>query len=542
MHPKQLLALCGCRKRPLLYTVIAVVLLLVLMTRWNGVFQNRFFSLASEDSSLVGDTGSLYFQQTLLNGQDHYKNRKIFKTKGIKSFLSKLTRDTDIQSSSNIHFSGKYRYVLGMNYWEQFNMAVRNFFKLACVAEQWNASVTMPFTAHSRLYGLSDLLLDDYINTTDAAYNLDLILNTGSLDSVLRENGLHSMTGLEDFLRFGDRKLVFLHFISVKPAREYKILSRGTNLFLTSAFQKTGVVNCAGQPELIHLSRLVASNLNSRFKNLTGYAQQMNPEPFHTHQYYCLNMSRGFTPGSLASNISLKQGNVSIVVINWRGTSNGGVVRASAKGIHLSNRIIIRDRCLNNSHSKPLGILFSRNVLSSSERFKRELGVLNNQYIVVHIRSEKMFLRQARFPRLLHNCVHEGLEVRDKLLSESVGEEVLYFGDIGPFGTETCKNCRAIGQFKRVLTKYKVELTHFYPSQYNLLADNGFVAAVEMTLMSHASHLILIGGGAFQSQLQLQFDEYHSSNGRLQNPAIRVCATDRQAHEITQRFSSPRVT
>ena len=84
------------------------------------------------------------------------------------------------------------RYVLGMNYWEQFTNAVTNFFALACIADQWDASIIQPYTAHSRLYGLDNLLLDDYINSSDRALDLGLILDPASMDSVLRERGLHS--------------------------------------------------------------------------------------------------------------------------------------------------------------------------------------------------------------------------------------------------------------------------------------------------------------------------------------------------------------
>ena len=74
------------------------------------------------------------------------------------------------------------------------------------------------------------------------------------------------------------------------------------------------------------------------------------------------------------------------------------------------------------------------------------------------------------------------------------------------------------------------------PSLTHLPLDRGLVAAVEMSVMSHASHMILIGGGAYQTQLQVRF-ERRQQQFQSKNKAIIMCTTDQQAIEITQRFS-----
>ena len=50
--------------------------------------------------------------------------------------------------------SNVYRYILGLNYWEQLTMGMRNFLSLACFGSLWNMSTVQPFTYNSRLYGL----------------------------------------------------------------------------------------------------------------------------------------------------------------------------------------------------------------------------------------------------------------------------------------------------------------------------------------------------------------------------------------------------
>ena len=48
------------------------------------------------------------------------------------------------------------RFILGLNYWEQFTMATGNLLSLVCLGEQWNATTVQPFTFNSRLYGLQN--------------------------------------------------------------------------------------------------------------------------------------------------------------------------------------------------------------------------------------------------------------------------------------------------------------------------------------------------------------------------------------------------
>ena len=49
------------------------------------------------------------------------------------------------------------RYILSLNYWEQFTMATVNLFGLVCLGKLWNATTVQPFTFNSRLYGLRNL-------------------------------------------------------------------------------------------------------------------------------------------------------------------------------------------------------------------------------------------------------------------------------------------------------------------------------------------------------------------------------------------------
>ena len=525
-------------RRRFLVTALVVALLLVsvaVLARWSEVPYHQLlvpFAHAGEGNAATEN-------HARLNLQDGFLGRgKAFKGKQNRSNGGR--RQNNIQASSSR--AQNRRYVLSMNYWEQFSNAIRNFFSLACLVDRWDARVVKPVTAHSRLYGLKNIFLDDYMNSSDTSYDLDLILDPASMDSVLNERGLRSMSPLNELLRYGERKLTFLHFISVKPTREYIIKDAKTRIFLTKSFQESSIADCTGQPELNQLAGLVALNLNSQLLNVTQLPLDTNP--FQLHKYFCINMTgTGLTPRLLASRTDIDRDNVAVVIINWRGTSNGSRVESSSKGPHSSNRIVVRDvECL---HPKPLRFEFSPSVVAATERFMNKVGVANGEFMAVHFRSEKMLLRQSRFPRLLPNCVNEALQARDEMLSElgvsGAGLKILYFADVGTFGSETCKKCKSIAEMKHLTGKYRIKLSHFSPSDYKLPLDRGFVGAVEMSLMSHASHMILVGGGSFQMQLKMKFERNQQllSKAGSKKKLVTLCASDQQALETTRRFSPP---
>ena len=429
---------------------------------------------------------------------------------------------------------GTYRYLLGMNYWEQFSNALRSYFALACVADVWRARTVRPFTAHSRLYGLPNVYLDDHFNESAPAHDLSLILDLTSMDSVLIDAGLPPSASLAEMLKFGDRELIFLHFVSAVSNKEYAIKSKETFAHISDAFQTSSVVDCSMYPELVKLARLVTSNLNSQLGENDSAAR------FTTRAYVCIGTSRGFNPKELGKQFGFDEGNASVVVINWRGVGNGTALTHSSKGIHPSKRVIINDKkCLDRRNKgKVSNIRFSSSVLNAAGRFMTELGVRKGEFLVVHFRSEKLVFRESRFPRLLSNCVNEALHKKNEIVTvDSVGTQrlkVLYFADVGTFGSETCKQCSSVVRMERLAQKYNFLLTHFSPTKYNLPADRGFVAAVEMVVMSRAGHMILVGGGSFQSQLMQRFNWSSKWSSTL-----TLCSNDQQARETTLRFSPP---
>ena len=501
------MSLSPCKRRPVLGSLVTLLLLIGFAT----------FVRLRRESYVVPDTA---------------ERASEYKTSPFRLAQEEAKRAPNVRPPPG-EGDGTYRYVLGMNYWEQFTNAVKNFLGLACVAGQWRARLVRPFTAHSRLYGLPKPFLDEHFNGTDSGHDLSLILDPLSLDSVLVDADLRPLSSLEEMLRFGERRIVFLHFVHAVSSREYKIKTGKTRSFLANEFRRSSTVDCSKEQELMELARLVVSNLNSRLGD-------GNRDHFLPHKYVCINASGGLTPLELASQVGFHHGNASIVVVNWRGVGNGSAMIHSSKGVHPNKRVVLADkRCLDKrKRGKIYNMGFSQTVVEAAEKYMGDLGVREGEFVVVHFRSEKLVFRESRFPRLLSNCVNEALQKRDEIVGGNSGRglKVLYFADIGEYGSETCKHCSSIARMKRLTEKYKFKLSHFSPSHYRLLPDRGLVAAVEMSMMSRAGHMILVGGGAFQAQLLQRFNSRRSSRGGV----VMLCSSDKQARETTLRFSPPR--
>ena len=60
----------------------------------------------------------------------------------------------NLQHQQNYDAAVPQRFILSLNYWEQFTMATVNLLSLVCLGSKWNATTIQPYTFNSRLYGL----------------------------------------------------------------------------------------------------------------------------------------------------------------------------------------------------------------------------------------------------------------------------------------------------------------------------------------------------------------------------------------------------
>ena len=416
------------------------------------------------------------------------------------------------------HFNfsaSEQRFVLGLNFWEQMNMATVNFFKLCCLASKWNATTVKPFTYNSRFYGLRNFKADDNVNISLPANELDLLYNMDSLNSMLYRHGIPHLVDYDEFLRRSVRNLTVLHFIAEREVREIPVMQGRVKEEMLRFFQYDNVVDCS------RLLRRYARKLQTA---LTAETDRIGVKPFEFDKYFCINMSGMTSPQEIAKKAGLERsGQLSIVVVNWRGMTNQTVI-SSAKGLHLSNRVLMQDSCRNE-----LPPTFE-NIVAHSDTVlwavQQHLGHLNlNRFTAIHFRSEKMGTRSPRFPGSFETCFLEALKIKDKILRSRSNLTAITLVDYGPYSSDTCKKCRGSTEMRRLLRKWHVKtLPHFDPVVTGASEDSGFAAAVEMELLVHGEYLVLCGGGAFQSQAALRFLKRNPKDGR--HRLFRVCVDD----------------
>ena len=388
--------------------------------------------------------------------------------------------------------SSPRRFVLGLNFWEQLTMATNNLFKLACLAAEWRSRAVLPFTYNSRLYGLPGFKPDDNFNVSERAVNLDIIYDRDDLDRLTESIGLPAMAEFREFLTTSMRGLTVVHFIPQKFAHEVDVL-KGTQL----SFEESSVVYCEA-----HLKWFVDAILQS----LTEETGDIGVPSFYIERYYCASMGHMLTPQDLAHKVGLSlraDQSSSVLIVNWRGMSDDSYF-VGAKGTHSNNRILMS----NVSHRVPFIPIaqHSESVLQAAKWFIQYLGLTPGGYVGVHIRSEKLGLREPQVPGNTRKCLIRTLQVVRELASaQQANSTTVFVIDYGPYSSDTCERCKGGMAASRFLSERGIVTVSFRPKEIGAPEDHGFVAAVETSMLERAKALVLCGGGAFQQQLKKRY-------------------------------------
>lgn len=419
---------------------------------------------------------------------------------------------------------GPSRYVLGLNYWEQTNMALGSMFALERVAVDWNARLVRPFTLNSRLFGLPHLRIDHLWDDHAQCHALDLLFDLPHMDLLGCSYNLPRAANFKDFLRNGSRQLTVLHFVHDTESREVPVLGGQDGRVLKSRLQKEHVFECSKSPPI---QGLIVSILNS----LNSETQQGTSAPFILGKYYCINASIHTSPADLARKSGFEKWttDASIFVLNWRGLRVSDVVLKSAKGHHKNNRLPLTN-LTHGWHPTPITNYFKHSDLVSQtvDHFMADLSLSPKSFIGIHIRSEKLGIRESRIPNYTVDCLTKAIKVRNRLAKQHGGKDTMIFMDYGKYGSDSCEDCKGARTTKNFLSTYGMLTTQFNPTQHNAMVDSGFVAAVEMDTLATANYLILVGGGAFQKQLGISFRSKMSNveGGRHKHRIHMVCWDD----------------
>ena len=433
---------------------------------------------------------------------------------------------TTTYTNPSITSTSPQRFVIGLNYWEQTNMALGNMFALNRLSKDWSVHLVCPFTMNSRLYGLPNLLADHkwaMLPANSTMLSLEHLFNINYLNLLGKSYNLTSLINFNVFLRSSNRYITVVHFIHERESREKRILLGPAGLELRQRLSVQPVFQCQDYPNIKPLAHDIITSLN----NLAA-ASDSNTKPFVLYRYFCINASKVITPTFLAEKCGLKPFNadISVIVVNWRGIGDTRVVKNSAKGFHRSQRLVIRNMTLR-THPKGNRDVFkhSLNVLRNASYFLSKLKLTYNKFIGIHIRSEKLGIRSTRISKFIGMCMRKAMELTSKFQEQFGNFTTVVLTDYGTHGSDSCVACKGAKKIQNILAKYNM-----YPVEFNPLDhppsfyDSGFVAAVEMEMLVKARYIILVGGGAFQKQIAMQKHKFSSYKTR--NSVVKVCWED----------------
>ncbi len=331
------------------------------------------------------------------------------------------------------------------------------------------------------------------------------------------------LTRFQTFLTNGHRRVTVVHFISRKEVHELSVMKGETGKNIRDKFQHESVIDCIGI--LKKTKNLIQSHLNNEVQRFSSITPSPYPN-FKIVKYFCVNMSIMHTPNGLASKVHLENPdqNESVIFVNWRGTSAQTLLIDTAKGVHSNNRIAMDSVCKTKKFSREDNhgfIQHSQLVKKTTKGFLAKKGLDGMDYIAVHIRSEKLGLREPRFPGSFKLCLKKLSRTIDDLAATK-NLSFVYITDFGLYGSDSCKSCRSGLRVSNWTKQRGIEELKFDPTSMDLPADSGLAAAVETNVLASAKYLVVCGGGAFQGQVVTNFRALHSDSD-IESRLYPVC-------------------
>ena len=394
-------------------------------------------------------------------------------------------------SDTNIRPKQWNRYVLVWNYWEQLTMATNNMISLLWFCQHWNASIIMPFIQASRLYGLWKRPDDT------PTLPLDLLYNRYLFNSLLESYHLPPLVPIETFLSKAKRSLIVVQFFYNGDTMALFSALGGSKADVILRFNEAYMFECSDTVYMKKILAVLVKNLNERATN-----------PFAVKACYCVNASRAIYPNKLAEIIGIHgESDVSTVFNNWRGISGSDTIRTSPLGNLKNFRMFVPgSEKAHIPHSYTVVFPYSLYVRRNASSFIRSLNI-EAEFVVVHLRSEKLGQRDKRINGYFARCWEEILRIlQTDILLKHPNITVLYFTDYGSLGSNTCqRNCWGARITNEALAMNGLKASHFDPAKFNAISDSGFVALVEQSAMAMSQFLLLVGGGSFQTQIRQQF-------------------------------------
>ena len=342
------------------------------------------------------------------------------------------------------------------------------------------------------------------------------------------------MATFDTFLREGSRNIIVAHYISPKETHELAVMKGKVKTRIERGFKGHFIIDC--RDHLAHYRKRIEKSLNAE---LNSHQSLVPQNQFRVVRYWCVNMTRFTTPqeSALEMEFGLK-GGASIIIINWRGLGKTQVIRNSVKGLHLNNRIAMFNTCRRHFSTNWRDLIsYSTLVEQTAQRFAASLGLSPaDKFAAVHIRSEKLGLREPRMAGVTTMCFDKLMSLKRSMMQDHPSVKFFYFTDYSPYSSDTCKNnCKGSKEIRQSLIGVNITTTFFDPAHFNLTIDSGFAAAVESQFLASANFLFLCGGGGYQTRISARFQDSKNRHKDI----FKVCTDDNDIYGLIEPKRRP---
>ena len=376
--------------------------------------------------------------------------------------------------------SKKYAYVIG-RYWEQMTQSMRAFLALVVQASSQGRSVVGPMVKDSRFQ--------------TSGFPIGYYFDREQIRNILRTKDYPDIVDKEEFLREcspNDPNYTTVHFLydQVKAGMYTKNLFKlddatYTNVSLEA--RKNGWTQC------------------SFIQKLTKQTSQS--------KMLCVDTTVVTDWGVFERDVIKSPKCLSIVL--WRGI--GDTYRARFK----ENRFQLYSRDFF------LSLKPSPAVMTVVEKFQREF--LGRKYLGVQIRGEHVAILHGLVR--LEQCIHLLGYILKLLKNLFKVDRVFVATDMSNFGSKSWKDSvkrdtitdETLPKLQDLVLSVTNGVTFRQTADNNKPLDRGFVALVEVTLVSQAQSLLTIGHSSFHEWTTSKFLEFHRNESPSTWSLVKLC-------------------
>ena len=461
--------------------------------------------------------------------------------KRLNRYNTTSTETTQHPTSSHSMIAAKQiSYMMALHTAEQLTMSTSHFVEFMNLVHQWNLTGVEPVVYGSRMNGLRSIHAENILGSVHYHQILNTSLMREKLSKCLagrknasqESNTSQLFVPLSAFLRQSMRTITLVYF-----SRHINVLGKKLHAAAEALLNKNGR---SGLPVTECTDILRESGISDRVEELLNrelIIEGESVENFTVIQAFCVRkveISLDKIREEILTSIHRDKFNkidVSIVFVSWQGKYTRTFT--DMKSLY---------RCrLPSSQIEP-----SQQVMATSDKFLKSLGLKKQSYIAIHIRFEKLFktaFEHQKDPRHFLDCCMLKLNALLKQVKErnnftSEGSTLLLH-DYGHYGTDACQHGGwqsrpvCVNESRYLLSLLnESRASEFDPVKFDAPQNSGFVSLVEGVALAGGQSLVVLGGGSFQISIMGRYADQLKREHAKSGTVYSICTAHENVHNL----------